>query len=116
MNVIGLRFLARHLVTLNFPKRTMYLKRTSPGPLVDEDAQQAAKFLKGLKQAGELPGWATDEQGEKMRTHYVAGFYADTSHFADNRYSKARGPGSVSLQCRAVVAGESVANAESLPD
>jgi hypothetical protein len=25
-NLIGLRFLARHLVTLNFPKRTMYLK------------------------------------------------------------------------------------------
>ncbi len=25
-NLIGLRFLARHLVTLNFPKHTMYLK------------------------------------------------------------------------------------------
>jgi len=32
-NTIGLRFLARHLVTLNFPKRTMYLKRVSAGPL-----------------------------------------------------------------------------------
>ncbi len=33
-NSLGLRFLARHLVTLNFPRRTMYLKRTnmeSPG-------------------------------------------------------------------------------------
>jgi hypothetical protein len=28
-NIIGLRFLARHLVTFNFPKRTMYLLRTS---------------------------------------------------------------------------------------
>jgi hypothetical protein len=32
-NGIGLRFLARHLVTFDFPKRTMYLKRTSIGPL-----------------------------------------------------------------------------------
>lgn len=32
-NLVGLRFLARHLVTFNFPKRTMYLKRTSIGPL-----------------------------------------------------------------------------------
>lgn len=32
-NIIGLRFLARHLVTLDFPRRTMYLKRTSVGPL-----------------------------------------------------------------------------------
>ncbi|SRR6266568_3155456 len=27
-NTIGLRFLARHLVTFNFPKRTMYLRRS----------------------------------------------------------------------------------------
>ena len=33
-NVIGLRFLARNLVTLNFPRRTMYLKQTSNGPSV----------------------------------------------------------------------------------
>jgi hypothetical protein len=32
-NFIGLRFMARHLVTFNFPKQTMYLKRTSSGPL-----------------------------------------------------------------------------------
>jgi hypothetical protein len=32
-NVLGLRFLARHLVTLNFPKQAMYLKQTSIGPL-----------------------------------------------------------------------------------
>ena len=29
LNGIGLRFLARHLVTLDFPNRTIYLKRTS---------------------------------------------------------------------------------------
>jgi len=35
-NLIGLTFLARHLVTFNFPKRTMYLKRTSVGPVTDK--------------------------------------------------------------------------------
>jgi len=32
-NRLGLRFLARHLVTLDFPRKTMYLKQTSVGPL-----------------------------------------------------------------------------------
>jgi len=32
---IGLRFLARHLVTLDFPRQTLYLKRQSAGPLPD---------------------------------------------------------------------------------
>ena len=32
-NLIGLQFLARHLVTFNFPKRIMYLKRASVGTL-----------------------------------------------------------------------------------
>ncbi len=31
--VLGLRFLARHLVTLDFPNETMYLRRQSAGPL-----------------------------------------------------------------------------------
>jgi len=36
-NAIGLQFLARNLVTLDFPKRTMYLKQTSVGPLKDKN-------------------------------------------------------------------------------
>jgi len=32
-NLLGLSLLARHLVTFNFPKRVMYLKRTAIGPL-----------------------------------------------------------------------------------
>jgi NPCBM/NEW2 domain-containing protein len=32
---LGLRFLARHLVTLDFPKQIMYLQRQSIGPLPD---------------------------------------------------------------------------------
>jgi hypothetical protein len=78
MNVIGLRFLARHLVTFNFPKRTMYLKRACAGPLADEDVQSAARFLKGLKEAGHLPGWSKEEQGENVRARYLAGMFADT--------------------------------------
>ena len=38
-NWIGLRFLARHLVTFNFPKRMMYLKQTSASPPVVAEAQ-----------------------------------------------------------------------------
>ena len=34
---IGLRFLARHLVTMDFPNRTLYLRRQSVGPLPDPD-------------------------------------------------------------------------------
>lgn len=32
-NLIGMRFLARHLVTFNFPKGVMYLKRITSAPL-----------------------------------------------------------------------------------
>jgi hypothetical protein len=32
-NRLGLRFLARHLVTFDFPKSTLYLKKTNAGPL-----------------------------------------------------------------------------------
>jgi len=35
-NLLGLRFLARHLVTLNFPGRTMWLRPESAGPLPDD--------------------------------------------------------------------------------
>jgi hypothetical protein len=35
-NILGLRFLARHLVTFNFPKSVMYLKTTTFAPLEDD--------------------------------------------------------------------------------
>jgi hypothetical protein len=63
-NGIGLRFLARHFVTFDFPNQTMYLKRTSIGPLVDEDTAAAVKFLKDLKKNGQQPGWSKDEKGQ----------------------------------------------------
>ncbi len=62
-DVIGLQFLARHLVTLNFPKRMMYLKQTSAGPLVNEDIKEAETFFNSLKENGKLPGWSKDDEG-----------------------------------------------------
>lgn len=73
-NVIGLRFLARHLVTFDFPKRTMFLKQTSVGPLPGDlevqkeatllaTAESAFKFLKELKEKGQLPGWSKSDKG-----------------------------------------------------
>ena|SRR2546425_457067 len=37
-NFIGLRFLARHLVTFNFPRGTMFLQRQTVGPLMEENS------------------------------------------------------------------------------
>jgi hypothetical protein len=54
---IGLPFLARHLVTLDFPMRTLYLKRASIGPLIDDRVESAMQLLKNLKEQGRLPGW-----------------------------------------------------------
>ena len=65
---IALRFLARHLVTLDFPRHTLYLKRTSIGPLLDDVSATAmataASFLKDLKKKGRLPGWSKDEHSQ----------------------------------------------------
>jgi hypothetical protein len=69
-NGLGLHFLSRHLVTLDFPNNTLYLKRTSVDALdhkgISPDAksniESSAKILKTLAQNGQLPGWSkTDE-------------------------------------------------------
>lgn len=70
-NVLGLSFLARHLVTLDFPRRTMYLKQTSVGPLTghssmemaNEEIGAPAEFVEGLKEKGQLPGLSKDDKG-----------------------------------------------------
>jgi hypothetical protein len=56
-------FLARHLVTFDFPKRTMYLKQTSTGPLVNRAFAAAFEFLRNLKAAGQVPGWSKTDHG-----------------------------------------------------
>jgi hypothetical protein len=61
---IGLRFLSRHLVTLDFPQKTLYLSRRSENPLpFDNDADTPLIFLRRLKEKGQLPGWSKDEHG-----------------------------------------------------
>lgn len=76
-NGIGVRFLARHLVTLDFPEQTLYLKRVSDGPPVDTDLElegkSAAKFLKNLIPRGELPGWGKSDSiaGSRVTVHYL---------------------------------------------
>jgi hypothetical protein len=62
-NFIGLGFLARHLVTFDFPHRVMYLKQTSAGPLVDENTEAAESLLNRMKSKGELPGWPANDAG-----------------------------------------------------
>ena len=47
VNSIGLRFLARHLVTFDFPNRTLYLKKTTGDPLPSEERLQRWSSLKG---------------------------------------------------------------------
>ena len=67
--LIGLRFLARHLVTFDFPNHTMYLKQTSVGPLagdlfvkiMDDALRAPAEFLESLRTKGRLPGWSKGE-------------------------------------------------------
>jgi hypothetical protein len=80
-NLLGLRFLSRHLTTLNFPKRMMYLQHSNAESLADKDsvtnfmsntlaqtlytfAPVAIKFLTNLKEADQLPGWLKNEPGE----------------------------------------------------
>ena len=63
-DAIALRFLARHLVTLDFPGHTLYLKRIPDHPLTDELAVAVVSYLKDLKVKGQLPGWPKDENGK----------------------------------------------------
>lgn len=59
-NVIGIRFLARHLVTLDFPGRMMYLKHVNSQPLAGDSStrefEAPVQFLEALKEKGQLPG------------------------------------------------------------
>ena len=64
-NLLGLQFLARNLVTFNFPKQVMYLKQENIGPLAPGYflTIEAEKFFENLKEKGALPGWPLDEKG-----------------------------------------------------
>jgi hypothetical protein len=69
-NILGLGFLARHLVTFDFPRRIMYLKQTSTRPLLYEELADALEFLRALKKADQTPGWSKNDQGTiRPETH-----------------------------------------------
>ena len=80
LNGMGLHFLSRHLVTLDFPKETMYLKRTSKWALHDEQtdktlnsvARSAVAYLHKLKKDRRLPGWLGQEEveGKSVDFHF----------------------------------------------
>lgn len=79
-NGIGLHFLSMHLVTLDFPHKTLYLKRTSVGPLPYEDLIEGVTnsppgFLHHLKELDQLPGYSKDEEGGELTAHVLKGEY-----------------------------------------
>ena len=75
---IGLRVLAENLVTLDFPKRTLYLKRTSDWPLATRDMEavmksagnSSMKSFKQLFKSGRLPGASKDDHGKTTAFHF----------------------------------------------
>ena len=70
-NIVGLRFLARHLVTLDFPRRMMYLKPRRDGPLAGDLVSQMVAYstkspealMAKLKKTARLPGWPPNARG-----------------------------------------------------
>ncbi len=84
-NALGLRFLARHLVTFDFPHRTLYLKQISQGPLVNPEVIAAARkvggsahsFAKKRLKDGQLPGWSKEDRGAIQKVAHIC-FEPDT--------------------------------------
>jgi hypothetical protein len=78
-NGIGLRALAENLVTLDFPKRTMYLKHTSDWPLATREDEAAMKSpekssMKSLVQLSkrrQLPGMSKGDQAKTTAFHFT---------------------------------------------
>lgn len=58
---IGLQFLARHLVTVNFPKQRLYLQRRSVGPLPD-----------GMDALKESLGFVNDQAPKDLEARFAA--------------------------------------------
>lgn len=75
-NGIGIQFLSLHLVTLDFPKRIVHLKRTAE----TSGYTSAEIFLKSLRENGQLPGWSKNE--EAAPRHALLHFhYPDSATF-----------------------------------
>lgn len=77
-NGIGLHVLSRNLVTLDFPERKLYLKRTSIDSLLSKErksiatrmAESAVKVLGRLHKSGQLPGWSKEDKPATKITHF----------------------------------------------
>ncbi|HXC99571.1 MAG TPA: aspartyl protease family protein [Verrucomicrobiae bacterium] len=70
-NTLGLSFLARHLVTLDFPNRMMYLKQTRTGPLAGDilneitlsNHRTTLEAYESLKEKNQLPSLSKNDKG-----------------------------------------------------
>lgn len=84
-NILGLRFLARHLTTLNFPQRTMYLQHenkelfahdnpvtNAPGYVL---TMESVNFVTALKEQGQLPGYSKHDKGNITAVLPAAGTF-----------------------------------------
>jgi hypothetical protein len=62
-DLLGLPFLARHLVTFNFPKRVMYLKQETSAPRLQDyfPIEEAEHYMQDLADKGRLPGLTTND-------------------------------------------------------
>jgi hypothetical protein len=79
-NGIGLRFLARHLVTFDFPKRTMYLKRTGRNPQTassDFRRRQSAGRAGTASACAWCPRWRGQRAQSKFPPWHRRGFGED---------------------------------------
>lgn len=91
-NGLGLHFLARHLVTLDFPEQTLCLKRTSTDALdyketshsAKSDIESAANTLKSLVQNGRLPGWSQNDELPASKATFVLDSGAVTFNIQKN--------------------------------
>lgn len=64
VRILGLRFLSRHLVTLDFGSDRIFLKRITVGPPIADRLDEAEEFLKKEQQEDRLPGWRRFEDGD----------------------------------------------------
>ena len=78
MNLIGLRFLARHLVIFDFPNNKLYLKQNSVGPLVDSEVEAGVTFLRNLIRNNQALGISSDDKGGIGQPRYETGLFAGT--------------------------------------
>jgi hypothetical protein len=93
-NGLGVRFLARHLVTLDFPQRTLYLKVNTPDALLSKQdeaagramARQVMGVLLRLREHGKLPGWDRNDQPAERTLHF--NFVFPLTAIVDNAHKK----------------------------